>query len=442
LIGWVLAAITTASPLDASVSRPSAGCGGDALLNVGYPVSQRIRLRSGLIRSYVLTLPLEYDTHHPYPLVFGFHGFAGSGADFFPVDGSTERAQRGEFIAVHPDAANDVPSGATPFRAWNAVGSSTASGANDASCLPETVSTPWLRNIPFVCYKSCGLNCSSCSWASCVDDVSFIDELLDNLEGRFCIDRARVRAHGFSLGGMMVFQLLQSRVGKRFEAMVSVGGTPVKGVATTPPAAVRFLGLWSATDFIVPPSAVAGPGRWSDSVLSYEGLYFDSANTAMHRVAHSFGCQEAVMPAIGGKQELTCIVFPGCPAGEAAACLYNGGHTWPEGAHDLIYNFYINGVVWPGTAVKRGKEGLRTTAGLVSDAKGRRNLTVTKEHGHNRAAPAALNITKRRLAVKKNRGRDGASPAALNTTTRIELQYPKGAVGKRSLRAASRLLSG
>ena len=78
------------------------------------------------------------------------------------------------------------------------------------------------------CYANCArhdaqgrltLNCGDCSWCSCADDVRFVSDLLDQLEGQYCIDRRRVFATGFSNGGMLVYTLGQE-LPHRFAALV------------------------------------------------------------------------------------------------------------------------------------------------------------------------------------------------------------------------------
>ena len=49
--------------------------------------------------------------------------------------------------------------------------------------------------------------CNSCS---CVDDLAFVEAVLDALQAEFCTDKARVYATGMSHGGMMTYQVPSS----------------------------------------------------------------------------------------------------------------------------------------------------------------------------------------------------------------------------------------
>ena len=46
-----------------------------------------------------------------------------------------------------------------------------------------------------------------CNTCSCVDDLAFVEAVLDALQAEFCTDKARVYATGMSHGGMMTYQV-------------------------------------------------------------------------------------------------------------------------------------------------------------------------------------------------------------------------------------------
>jgi poly(3-hydroxybutyrate) depolymerase len=43
-----------------------------------------------------------------------------------------------------------------------------------------------------------------CDSSTCLDDASFITQLVQELMGRLCVERRRIHATGFSNGAMMV----------------------------------------------------------------------------------------------------------------------------------------------------------------------------------------------------------------------------------------------
>jgi len=310
-MGW--AAVVLVLTAQGLLRQPvgSGGCGKASTLKPGRPTPQQLVLPSGT-RSFHVTLPEGYEPGRPYPVVLGFHGWGLSAADLLAYDGAVAEARKGRVIAVHPDGAKDVPEGRSPWRAWNAVGSSTATGASDATCKHG------VREDEFACYTSCK-TCSRCSWASCQDDVAFVEALLDRLEADLCVDPAKVYGHGESNGGMLIWQLLQSRAAPRFAALVSVIGSPTRGTQRPPTAPVRFLGLWGGQDKTIPPQGGA----------SWDGFFYESADNATATVAAALG-----LPGV------TCEAFACAPPNEVVHCTFKGHHDWPKQATSLVYRFY------------------------------------------------------------------------------------------------------
>lgn len=320
LVSLVGGTILRVSPVNAS-----AGCGLATTLPPGESRPQELRLGEWT-RHFRITLPAQYDPARPYPVVLGFHGWGNSGEELQAYDGIVAAAQRGEVIGLHPDGATDAPPGRTPWRAWNAVGSSAASGATDQTCVAET------KPGDYACYTSCTQGCSKCSWASCADDVGFVEALLDHVEASLCVDRSRIRAHGESNGGMMVWQLLQSPAAQRFQTLVSVIGAPGRGTQRAPAAPVRFLGLWGASDTTIP------EGR-NGTATSWDGFYYEPAADATARVAAAFSCGEP-RTWDSGVAGLNCTEYPACASGaEVVRCTFQGDHNWPTQATPMVLRF-------------------------------------------------------------------------------------------------------
>jgi polyhydroxybutyrate depolymerase len=102
-------------------------------------------------------------------------------------------------------------------------------------------------------------------------DVGFVDQLVDEVEARLCVDTSRVYLTGFSMGGMMSM-VLACRDPERYAAIAPVAGviaiegcareTPIPVIAFhgTADNAVRFDGsLADNVAFVVP--YTSGPSR-------------------------------------------------------------------------------------------------------------------------------------------------------------------------------------
>lgn len=308
-------------------------------------------------RKYVLTLPKGYDSSKAYPMVFSFHGWQEDGESLASYDGLVETAQAGTIIAVHPDGAADgvpapgstatnsaknkqalvqeIAAAATEYKGWNAVGSSVASGASEHTCDVEKAAAMKAKERS-PCYESCS-SCHPCSWTSCADDVGFVEELLDALEGELCVDTAQVRAQGESNGGMMVFELLQSRLAPRFSSLVSIVASPAADSLQLPAAPVQYLGLWGDSDHTMPPGT-------SDetSVMSRDGFRYSSMHNSTLTIAEHYGCHPEPVPVTMSHEphRVTCFAYEGCVEGSVTMCTFKGKHIWPRWLSTFLNGYY------------------------------------------------------------------------------------------------------
>lgn len=137
-------------------------------------------LHNGIMRYYSYYVPAIYNGSRAFPLVFNLHGYNSAAwqqslyGDFKPI------ADTAGFIVVHPDG----------------------------SVQPGTSSTQYW-NVGF--------------FASTVDDVDFIEQIIDTISSRYYINHTRVYSTGMSNGGFMSFELACSS--ERFSAIASVTGS-------------------------------------------------------------------------------------------------------------------------------------------------------------------------------------------------------------------------
>jgi polyhydroxybutyrate depolymerase len=138
----------------------------------------------GRTRSAVVHVPPKPPTA-PLPLVLALHGSTSNGVQMERKTGFDALADRDDFIVAYP---NGYPAGGGTIGSWNA----------GTCCDPAT---------------SIG-----------IDDVAFLDALINLLEGSYPIDPGRVYAVGHSNGAMMA-QELACRKSERIVAVASVAGT-------------------------------------------------------------------------------------------------------------------------------------------------------------------------------------------------------------------------
>ena len=165
----------------------------------------------GLTRQYLEYVPAIYNSSTPVPIVICLHGL-GDNMNNFAGIGMNYVADTADFIVLTPQAIVDPLASAT---AWN-------SGAS---------------------YMGYQLN-------SGVDDVGFINALIDSTMALYNIDTTRIYVTGFSMGGFMANRLA-CELGDRLAAIASVSGTIGTALNCTNPDPIPVCHFHGTTDSTV-----------------------------------------------------------------------------------------------------------------------------------------------------------------------------------------------
>jgi len=132
-------------------------------------------------RAFITYVPSSYSITDTVPLVFALHGLGDIASNFESFMGMNAVADTANFIVVYPQALVDpLTNNQTAF--------------------------------------SSGIN-----FFSGVDDVGFVNALIDTLVSQYNIDTTRVYATGFSMGGFMTHRLA-CQLSDRLTAAASVSG--------------------------------------------------------------------------------------------------------------------------------------------------------------------------------------------------------------------------
>ncbi len=243
-------------------------------------------IMSGAVeRVYILHVPPSYNGRQATPLVLLFHGFALAGRSMLDYSALGAVADREGFLLVAPTGTGD------PHR-WNMN-----PGAD-------------------------------------VDDLLFVNDLLDKLETQLCVDEARVFATGYSNGGGMSMRL-----------------------ACDDASRIKAVGLIAAVYLSCTPKVplIAFHGT-QDPLVAFEGGQFPAIRDAVASWAAALQCgaqPEASKPTT----HIELSVYNECSADDGAVQLYvidGGGHTWPGAdlfgdpamttqeidASDLVWKFF------------------------------------------------------------------------------------------------------
>ncbi len=224
----------------------------------------------GQPRTYRVHMPQGYNPAEPAPLLVALQG--GPSADGF---GSLAReSDRRGFIAVFPDGYAAKGKAAS----WNA-------GA-----------------------------CCGDAQAQKVNDVGFIEQVVNNVFKQTSVDRERIYAAGVSDGGMMAYRLACD-LPEVFKAVVSVGGTH-NTTACMPRRPVSVLHFHAKNDSRVPVAAAsATAAKWAE---------LNRCEPAPRRILDEAGAY--------------CEAYTYCQRGTAVQlCVTDGGtQAWPESTGRML----------------------------------------------------------------------------------------------------------
>src|SRR5262245_22721709 len=240
----------------------------------------------GRERSYLVHLPSRM-AGAPRPVVLAFHGGLNNARSMIGLTGLNDKADTEGFIAVYPNGTGRLARALT----WNA-----------GTC--------------------CGF-----AEEQRVDDVKFVQAVLDDLASQYHIDARRVYATGISNGGQMAYRLAAELPG-RIAAIAPVSGS-LEVDATRSTGKVSVLHFHGTDDPYIP--FTGGHGR-----RSLPGLRFNSVENAMRTWAAIDGCSgspvvEALPDPVIDSTSVSRRTYRNCLNGTEVV-LYivdGGGHAWP-----------------------------------------------------------------------------------------------------------------
>lgn len=225
---------------------------------------------NGQTRAFELHVPADYDPSQAYPLIFGLHGGGGTAAAFRGYAG-LDQAVGSEAIVVYPEGLFEEGTTAQVWRLDPAG-----------------------------------------------EDFVFFDALRSYLFDNLCVDKSRVFATGWSMGGYMANGLGCYRAGT-FRAIASCsGGTPgpKPGLTPYPPCEGQLpaLVIHGSEDTVIPIS---------------EGT------TIRDRFATNNGCGSST----AAVEPSPCVAYDGCEQ-PTHWCEFSGGHEWPDFVTDAVWDFF------------------------------------------------------------------------------------------------------
>jgi polyhydroxybutyrate depolymerase len=228
------------------------------------------------VRTYRLSVPTTYDSNTPLPLLFGFHGVGGTGAQTqtsFNLESSNTGG--GKAIFVYPDAL--------PKQEPNDGG----------------VALDWVTPLGA---SNQGI------------DFAFFEALVSEIESKYCVDTSHVFATGISAGGIFT-NFVGCWYGDILRAIAPVASEKPWSTPHNSPANMLCTGNVAAM-------VIHGT---NDPYSSYTT---NGLGTLDFWLAQD-GCQ-TTNPATDAITPNACQDYQGCAAGlPVVMCSHDEGHAWP-----------------------------------------------------------------------------------------------------------------
>lgn len=164
-------------------------------------------VHDGLMRSYTIYVPANYNAANVHPIVFNLHGYTSNGTAQASLTKMNAIADTAGFIVAYPEGTLDNSS--QPY--WNS------------------------------------------GYGTGVDDIGFIDALIDTIAASYTVDLQRVYSTGLSNGAIMS-NTLACALNHRIAAIAGVAGTMsvLQNASCSPSNKIPVLHIHGTSDIVVP----------------------------------------------------------------------------------------------------------------------------------------------------------------------------------------------
>ena len=272
------------------------------LFSISFGFSQQLInaeiIHNGELREYSVFLPSSYQAGVSLPMVFNLHGFGSNGAEQLFYTALNTVAETESFIVVTPEGLIRETAIGPPSTHWNAY------------------------------------------FGTDVDDLAFLDLVIDLVYTEYNIDLARVYSTGMSNGGYMSY-MLACELSDRITAIASVTGSVFNDQLNncTPSRAVPVMQIHGTNDANV---NFNGIPLFAPSIPELVDYWVDHNNC-------STTPDIVEIPNINTTDDSTVEKLEYNNGDEGSMVWFyiveNGGHTWPDGfinLPDLVTNRDFN----------------------------------------------------------------------------------------------------
>ena len=244
-------------------------------------------------------------------LVVGLHGYTGNAKTFIRKGDAdfNNFLEMNNFIGAYPEGKSFYANG-RKFSSWNDLAGSIGQGPKGDICDIDRDYYPF----PPDC-----VNPHRCSWASCGDDIGFIEKVIDHHKNQY--DIKSVIVIGMSNGGMLA-QAIGCKLAGKVDAIINIEGMQALGMSCIPDKPLTMVIYGAKNDTTVPP----------EDILASDGYFYEPMKNTVNDWKNAFNCSNSTKKQILNPAEITEEHFYDCSDGVTITSIldHNNDHDWPK----------------------------------------------------------------------------------------------------------------
>ena len=266
-------------------------------------------LHDDTMRTFYTYVPSNIDKE--MTLVVGLHGYTGNAKTFIRKGDAdfNNFLEMNNFIGAYPEGKSFYANGRT-FISWNDLAGSIGQGPKGDICDIDRDYYPF----PPDC-----VNPHRCSWASCGDDIGFIEKVIDHHKNQY--DIKSVIVIGMSNGGMLA-QAIGCKLAGKVDAIINIEGMQALGMSCIPDKPLTMVIYGAKNDTTVPP----------EDILASDGYFYEPMKNTVNDWKNAFNCSNSTKKQILNPAEITEEHFYDCSDGVTITSIldHNNDHDWPK----------------------------------------------------------------------------------------------------------------
>jgi len=266
-------------------------------------------LHDGVMRTFYTYVPSNIDKE--MTLVVGLHGYTGNAKTFIRKGDAdfNNFLEINNFIGTYPEGKSFYANGRN-FSSWNDLAGSIGQGPKGDICDIDRDYYPF----PPDC-----VNPHRCSWASCGDDIGFIEKVIDHHKNQYDIESVIVI--GMSNGGMLA-QAIGCNLTDKVDAIINIEGMQALGMSCIPDKPLTMVIYGAKNDTTVPP----------EDILASDGYFYEPMKNTVNDWKNAFNCSNSTKKQILNPAEITEEHFYDCNEGVTITSIldHNNDHDWPK----------------------------------------------------------------------------------------------------------------